>query len=898
MSTRAIVWLRSLWSNLVRRDDVNAALDDEIRTYVDLLAGDYEKNGMSPADARRAALVATGGIDQVKDATRDAWAGGAVVEVRREFGYAMRTLRRSPGFLAVAIATLAIGIGGATAVFTVIKGSLLRPLPAVPDPGRLVSIVGVQRNRIVDDYSYAEYDDLRGASTALTGIAAYNGTSYALGEADNPTRVWVSFVSNNFFDVLGVRPILGRMFDSTTSATVDGDVIVIGHALWQSQFAGSPNVIGSILKLDGVPFTIVGVAPPGFIGAMALHRMELWMPVATREKQVPRLLAGLSLTSRRDMMFWLVGRLAPGRTIDDAQRELDGVASQLAAAYPETNAERGVRVLSGAGMTPEERADLARVPRLIAMAVVVLLLIACGNVAGLFLVRASARRREHATRLALGASRAALVRQVALEGVLIAMFAGVLGVALASLLVRSATLVSGIVSMRGVDLTMDRRVLAVAVLAASVTAILVSLAPALQISRVSPSAVLKDGGGAGRRSRVQRVLVGTQVGASLVLLYAAGILFGAFERVLSTQDRHEPESLVDITPRTRGLDTATLLDLQRRVVERLAAEPSIGDVALASTILPFQWSAGTRVYRRGEEPPPGPLSQAQIDAALRVTFVEVSPTYFETMRVALVGGRGFDPTDRFGATPVAIVSRALADALWPGREPIGQFVAWPPLDGPARAPLLVVGVAEDVARMLDNTQRPIPAIFVPLTQRVVQSPALLVRGRNGAPPDLELLRQIISEVDSRIVVLGGRTLASRLDEHLRPQRMASAWVAAFGVIALLLAGIGVYGVVAQGVLQRTREFAIRCALGATPERVLASVIGDGMRMAVVGALVGVLAAAAAYRVVQSLFVGVHAVDVKAIALVAGVLTLAMIVATYLPARRAALLNPSDALRSD
>jgi predicted permease len=898
VSVRAIAWLRSLWSNLVHRGDVDAALDDEIRAYVDLLAAEYETKGMSPADARRAALVATGGVDQVKEATRDAWAGNAIAEARRELRYATRTLRRSPAFLAIAIATLAIGIGGATAVFTVIKGSLLRPLPAVPDPSRLVSIVGVQKGKIVDDYSYAEYDDLRRASKALTGIAAYNGTSFALGEADNTTRVWASFVSNNFFDVLEVRPVLGRMFDSTTSVAVDGDVVVIGHELWQQQFAGSPSVIGSVLKLDGVPFTIVGVAPPRFTGAMALHRMELWMPVATREGHVPPVIKGLSLTSRRDVMFWLVGRLAPDRSIDDVQRELDATASHLAAAYPETNAERGIQVLRGAGMTPQERNDLARVPRLLAMAVGVLLLIACGNVAGLFLVRASARRREHATRLALGASRAALVRQVALEGVLIAVAAGVIGVALANLLVRSATLVSGIVSMGGLDLTMDRRVLAVAVLAAGLTAILVSLAPVLQISHISPSAVLQYGGGAGRRSRVQRVLVGTQVAASLVLLYAASVLFGAFERVMSTQDRHEPESIVDITPRTRGLDTATLLDLQRRVLERVAAEPGISDAAMASTILPFQWSAGTRVYRVGEEPAPGPLSQTQIDAALRVTFVAVSPTYFKTMRIGLAGGRNFESIDRIGAPPVAIVSHALANALWPGRDPVGQFVAWPPLDGPARAPLLVVGVADDVARMLDNTQRPIPAIFIPLAQQPNQSPALLVRGRSGVPPDLAALRRVIGEVDSRIVVLGGRTLASRFDDHLRPQRMASAWVAAFGVIALLLAGIGVYGVVAQGVLQRTREFAIRCALGATPERVLASVVGDGMRMAAGGALLGVLAAAAAYRVVQSLFVGVHAVDVKAIALVAGVLTLAMIVATYLPARRAALLNPSDALRSD
>ncbi|HEY7394950.1 MAG TPA: FtsX-like permease family protein, partial [Gemmatimonadaceae bacterium] len=427
------------------------------------------------------------------------------------------------------------------------------------------------------------------------------------------------------------------------------------------------------------------------------------------------------------------------------------------------------------------------------------------------------------------------------------------------------------------------------------------LAPALQISHVSPNAVLKDGGGVSRRSRLHRVLVGTQVGASLVLLYAAAILFGAFERVLSTQDRYEPASLIDIGIRTKLRDTATLLDVQRRALERVAAAPSVGDVALANTILPFQWSSGVRVYRRGEEPPPGPLPPAQADAALRATLVAVSPTYFRTMRIPLVGGRGFAAADRLGATPVAIVSRGLADALWPHRDPIGQFVAWPPLDGPSRAPLLVVGVADDVERMvdmLDNTQRPVPALFVPWAQQPNQSTVLLVRGRRGSAPDFAPLRQMITEVDSRIVIRGTRTLASRLDEYLRPQRMASVWAAAFGVIALLLAGIGVYGVVAQGVLLRTRELAIRCALGATPGRVLRSIVGGGLRMAAVGALVGVLAAAAAYRVVRSLFVGVQALDAQSIVLVIGVLTLAMLVSTFIPARRAARLNPTDALRSD
>jgi predicted permease len=533
----------TLWSRLVRRGRVEQSLDEELRAYVDALAAEYQRKGMGSSDARRAALIETGGIEQVKEATRDAWAGDTIASAARELRYALRALRRSPSFLAIAVVTLGLGIGGATAVYTVIKGSLLRPLPAVANPEELVTVERAEKNEAVGEVSYPDFRDILGQMTTLTGLAGFNGTSVQLEDSAGTSREWISYVTGNFFTVLAARPVAGRFFTPTADggSSETGRVVVLGHALWQRRYGGSTNVIGSIVRLNDSPFTVIGVAPPRFIGAMATHPMELFSPIALGNPE------GIDFTSRWDNWLRLVGRLAPGTTIARAQREMETIAARLAAAYPETNRGRSLLVLPKTGMTADERDEISRLPRLLAIAVTILLLIACGNVAGLSLVRSVARRRELATRIALGASRGALVRQVVLEGALIAAGAGVLGVFIAWLLVQSASLVQTVVSMSDMDLRLDLRVLTVAVVASTVTAILVAALPATQILRLPPGAVLKDGGGAGRRSlRGQRLLVIAQVSASLVLLSASAITWSAFRRVLGAHDRFEPGALTDL----------------------------------------------------------------------------------------------------------------------------------------------------------------------------------------------------------------------------------------------------------------------------------------------------------------------------------------------------------------
>jgi len=839
------------------------------------------------------------GIEAGKHATRDTWVGNVLATLSREMRYALRTLRLAPGFLAVAVATLALGIGGATAVFTVIKGSLLRPLPAAADPDRLVTIERVDPTTAAAEsgypvFSYPDYLDLRARSRTLSGIAGFDGTSMAVKDSSGPAREWVSFVTPNFFTVLGVRPVAGRVFVEQETE----NVVVVSYDLWQRRFGGSPTVVGSTIALKDHAYTVVGVAPPRFIGAMATHVMDIWVPIVVAGRLTP-VLQGIDLESRRRGLIRLVGRLAPGKTVDDAQRDLATTAAWLAATYA-ANRGRTVKVWAGAGMITDEREEMSRVPTLLAVAVGLLLLIACSNVAILSLVRVASRRRELATRVALGASRAGLVRQVVLEAGVIAVVAAVLGMLLARALVKSATLVQTVVSMSDLDLRVDLRVLVVAVAASTLTTLLISLLPALNVMRLPPGAVLKEGARVVRgRSLGQRALVAAQVAASLVLLAAAATIFATFHRVVAGHRSFDPKGLSDVSyelPPGWVNDPVRRLTFQRALLARASADPGIEGAAFASSIPPFQWGARTTVFRRGEEPPASALVGRELELGTRVSVVEISQSFFDVMHIPVFRGRTFTASDDERSQPVVILNRTLAETLWPARDPIGQWIAWPAVEGPPRPPLQVVGVAADTRDITLSGNRPL-TIYVPFAQRPGSRPALIVRGRASTPVSHDALRRLVTSVDPSVAVLGGRTLLDRLQAELRPQRTASAWIAGFGVIALVLAAIGLYGVVSQSVLQRTRELAVRAALGATPRGLFATVVRDGMKPALTGAVVGVLGVAGSLPLLRSLL-SAQASDVRFGTIAIVVLALALLAATCLPARRASRLDPADVLRSD
>ncbi|HKV49906.1 MAG TPA: ADOP family duplicated permease [Gemmatimonadaceae bacterium] len=890
--------IRGLWLTQAQRHRAERSLDDELHAYVDLLAAEYEHGGISPNAARRRALVETGGIEQVKEATRDAWIGAGVAAAVRELQFTLRALRNAPVFLLVATTILAVGIGGATAIFTVIKGSLFRPLPAVSQPETLVSLEPIKRAMFVYDFSYPDYRDLAEQMHSLSGLTGFDGTPMILQDQHGARQSsWVSYVTGNFFAVLGVQPAAGRLIQPSDEQSAN-PVVVLAYDLWRERYDGNPSVIGSTIDLAGHPLTVIGVAPPGFIGAMLMHPMELWIPITT----LPTLVSTPGLDNRGDAYIRLIGRLAPNGTVGDARREASLVAARLAATYP-VDLGRDIRVSPGAGMTVEERVALAKLPRLLAVAVGLLLLITCANVANLSLVRSATRRRELATRLALGASRLSLIARQLLEAGVLSTAGALLGIGMAQMLVRSQGLIGDIAGMPprvGLDVRLDWRVLIVALAAAAFTAFVVSITPVVHVMHVAPGAVLKDGaaGAVRRRSLGQRALVSLQIAASLAILASAAVVFSTFRRALATNPGFDARGLTVVGADLWQVqfDSAQMIAYRREWLRRAAAEPSLAGAATASVVPPSEWARAGWVFRAGEAPPPG-IRLGDVPARGTRAYLDVvSPGFFDVMQLPIVMGRGFRESDDDRDEPVVIVSSRLATATWPNESPLGKVLSYSVPGDTRRSVMRVVGVAGDVrfTSIFDDEAR---VAYAPVAQHPGQNLRFVVRSRNPEVPADAIARRIGTAADPRVPVYTNAVTGS-IDEQLDPQRVASAWIGVFGMIALLLAAIGLYGVIAQGVLQRTRELALRAALGAEPRGILSMVIGEGMRIATIGAGLGTAIGATALRVLQSQFPGISVGDARGAAVALAVVCVTLVAACYVPARRASRLNPSDALRCD
>ncbi|MGH7618474.1 MAG: FtsX-like permease family protein, partial [Gemmatimonadaceae bacterium] len=529
------------------------------------------------------------------------------------------------------------------------------------------------------------------------------------------------------------------------------------------------------------------------------------------------------------------------------------------------------------------------------------LLIACANVAGLLLVRAAGRQRELATRLALGASRASLVRQRFVEGAILAAAASVLGTLIAQALARSAWIANTVIGMSDLDVGVNWRVLGVSLVAACVTATLVSIAPALHVSRTRVAIVIKDGSGGavGVRSRAQRALVVMQVAASLLLLSAASTIYGGVERMRHADLGFEPRgaSFAYLQLSSTEYDSSAIVAFYRALLERARSEPGIAAAALSSSIPPASWASPYPVFRRGDEPTPEAYAGHESEVAVRAYFTTQSPDYFDVMRILLVAGRDFTDRDDDRSPPVAVISKRLAERLWPNESAVGKYLTRAPARNAARPPVLIVGVAANT-RYGSLSGEPAMVVYRPFGQDYYSNRLLMLRGRGDVAPLPSAVRRLAVAIAPRAEVTDGGTLLGHLDDELRAPRVATAWVGFFGVTALLLAAIGLYGVVAQTVLARTRELAVRSALGATPGDLLSLIISDGVRLALVGVSLGALMSLGGLGLLRTLVASVELADIRAAVMAVVALAAVMIAASYLPARRAAKLNPVDALRSD
>jgi len=814
----------------------------------------------------------------------------------RDLRYAARMLWRQPGFTAVAVLSLALGIGANTAIFSIIDSLFFQTVP-VRQPSRLVELFTTDRhNPGLLGISRLNAIDYGRQVPALSGVAHDTFVPITLGSSgrEQPEIVTGQMVSTNYFSLLGLKPALGRFFLPEENQVPDRDpVAVLGDAIWRTRFGADPRILGRSIRMDGTPFTVVGVMPRAFTGLITGVRIDVWVPTMMHHLVMP--LDTLVFDHRRALMFSAFGRLAPGATIAQAQVQANAVARRLQQAYPMPDAGRGVRLvpLNEALLNPNARALFTRIAVVLMAIVGLVLLIACANVANLLLARAAARRREIAVRVSLGAGRRRLGRQLMTESVLLALLGGALGL-LVGVWVRDliwALRPPGPFAMQ-LGPAVDGRVLAFTFGVAIVTGLLFGLAPAIQGTRPDLVADLKDRSSqvsdiSGRLS-LRKTLVVLQVALSFAALIGAGL----FVRSLQNAERIAPGfrthdvAVLNFNLQAAGYRDARGRAFDRQVLDRVAGLPGVRRASL-STVLPMAGGGlGRTIILEGRAAPPG-------GSGLVVLTSSVTPGYFDVMRIALRRGRLFAPIDVAGAPGVAIVNEAMVRRFFPAGNAVGQRFRFYGQD----APLEIVGIVAD-NEFGSVGEPPRPCVYVPLDQGDMGQVWLEVWTSGHTQAALGTVRSVVQGLDRDLPLTGLSTMGQQVRSALWGPRMGAALLGAFGLLALVLAAIGLYGVMAYLVTQRTPEIGVRMALGATARDVRRLIVRQGMALALAGIVVGLLAGLALARVESRLLYGVGTVDVPTYLVVPVVLAGVALLATLLPARRATRIDPLAALRHE
>ena len=811
----------------------------------------------------------------------------------QDLRFGVRRLLKSPGFTLVAVASLALGIGANTAIFSLVNTVLLRPLP-VERPGRLVSVSVVGKDDSMLAFSYPTYKDYRDrGGEVLAGLFAERLAPMSLSRGDSNERVWGYLVSGNYFEVLGVGAARGRTFTPEEDrAALSAPVAVLSHACWQRRFGADPSVVGRDVQLNGHPFRVVGVMPEGFSGTEIVYTPEVWVPMTMQEWIEP----GNAWLERRGIQnIFAVGRLKDGVTAEQARASLNLLAEQVGREYPETNEGQRIVLVPPGFIVPQLRGAVVGFAAVLMGTVGLVLLIACTNLAGLLLARASARRKEIALCVALGASRWRLVRQLLAESLLLALAGGAAGLLLAMWILGLVAAYRPPLDVPvWIEAAVDWRVLLFALGASLLTTVLYGLAPALQATRTDLVPALKDvASQPGRsRSRLRSALVVAQVMLSLVLLVAAGLTARALARLQTTSPGFEVGRglVASFDLGLQGYDEARGRDFQRRLVERVRALPGVRAASLTDLFpLSLNYSSND-VYIEGR---PGARG-ANVPLAM---VASVEHGYFDAMGIPVVAGRPFGLRDDEHSPGVVVVNETFARRFFPGadpaREAVGKRMSFKGDGGPWNE---IVGVAKD-GKYWTIGEAPQLFVYTPSGQRYVSTATLVVRAAGGDPRALiPALNAEVRAMDPALPLFDVKTVEEHMGVSLFPARVAAALLGAFGLLALLLAGMGVYGVVSYAAAQRTREIGIRMALGARRGDVLRLVAGRGMLLVGAGVCLGLAGALALTRFMEGLLYGVSATDPVTFALVVAVLLAVALLACLVPARRATKVDPMIALR--
>jgi predicted permease len=814
-------------------------------------------------------------------------------DARRDGMHATRLLRRSPVVTIVATVSLAIGIGANTTVFTVAKALLLQPPSGVIDPSRLVDI-GSTRNGIgFGPSSYPNYVDIRQRATNVD-LYAYSRFPQAMsvsGAGLDGESVFGSVVTVNYFNVLGAVPAVGRLFSSSDSdQSAASPVVVLSHRFWLRRFNGDPSAVGQTLMLNGHPFTVVGVASEVFNGT-GVRALDVWVPIGMSANG--GLFGRTALTDRARKPLFVGGRLKPAVSMSQAAAEMEVIGRALELDYPD-NRETGLRLLP-LSPVPGNQGPIVAFVVLLATIVSLVLIIACANVAGVLLARGTARRQEMALRLAIGAARGRLIRQLLAESVLLFILGGTAGLLLARAL--TSVLVSRLPTLPfpvALSLTLDRRVFAFAVGLSLVAAVLSGLAPAVHASKTDVLSGLKNHAALIGRLSLRNAFVVIQLAFSIVLIIAAGLFARALYRASSIDPGFDSRGveLVSIDLGQAGYTDVTGPRVASELLERVRRLSGTQSASIASTL-----PGGFEVRREAVAVPRDSAQGGPTFVSVDWNIIE--PGYFTMLRTPIVAGRDFTGADRDGTQPVAIVSAAAARQFWPGQNAIGQYLSR--ATSSAQKPttstrtLLVVGVAADIqsSSLIDGFGG--SSVYVPLQQHYVPNLTIAVRTTRGQRVTDEL-RALLRSLNPNLPVLSAQTLDDSVGLGLTPQRIAGSVTGGLGMVGLLLAAIGVYGVMAYSVARRTREIGIRVALGARPVDVVAMVLREGLSLTAIGCTIGLVIAAGISRVLAGFLFGLPPSDPITFVGVTVLFTMTALVACYWPVRRATHIDPTEALR--
>jgi len=895
-----------MWGRSRRERD----LEREIRADMALEEEEQRNAGVPPEEAPYAARRAFGNVALIKEVTREMWGWTSLGRLGQDLRYALRMMVKSPGFTAVAVLSLALGIGGNTAIFSLMNAVMLRMLP-VQEPDRLVLFGKGQAAGITDSlpdhswqlFSYPFYREAQRENQVFSGVTAMmslgNDTRVLVEGARASEPVSTRLVSGTYFSVLGVHAIAGRTFTDAEDQEPDADpVVVMSYSWWQRRFARDQAVVGHALTIGSTVYKIIGVAPPEFFGTSVGDSPDLWIPLAMNAQVPPAWGGDKARTDPHFQSLYILARLKPSVTVTEANAQVNLIFQQSLHAMLGSNPSEkelgkiqhaSIELTPGGRGLSEVRARFSTSLRLLMGAVGLVLLIACANIANLLLARAANRRREIAVRLSIGAGRLRLIRQMLTESILLSVLGGVAGVAFSEWATRFLLwMVSSGAEVLPLQTAPDARVLAFTTLLTVATGILFGLAPALRATRVELSSSLKEGRGsvsARSRNLLAKTLIGSQVALSVMLLIGAGLFVHSLANLRSVDAGFRSDNVVIV-----GMDTASLgfadndprqISLYRQLEERVSQIPGVRAASVTwLTFDPGSWTMTVQV--QGSQKP----NEREVHGNV------VGPDYFAAMSLPIVLGRGITRTDTATSTKIAVINETMARDYFPDGSPIGRRYHFP---GEPKTDFEVVGVVKD-AKYESLREKPTPMAFYPYTQRVGFLSQITVRYSGDLRAVLPQIRRAVAEVNGNWPITEVRTLGQHVDDTLTGDKLLARLSSFFGLLALLLASIGIYGVMSYAVTRRTNEVGLRMALGAPRSSVVWMVMRDILALMAIGLAIGVPSALAGEQWIANMLYGLDKIDGMSIAAAIGILILVAGIAAYLPARRASLVDPTTALR--